>query len=53
MRPTTPWEISVSWEDLLLIGGLLMAIAVFSGTHAHSATVASYAVTATVTAAHK
>lgn len=26
----------MSFEDLLLIGGILMALAVFSGSHAHA-----------------
>ncbi|MGA0032370.1 MAG: hypothetical protein ACO3HA_03420 [Burkholderiales bacterium] len=28
----------MSFEDLLLVGGMLMAIAIFSGTHAHART---------------
>ena len=53
MRATNRWENSVNLEDLLLIGGLLMALAVFGGTHAHAASIAAHEVTATASAVLK
>jgi len=36
----------MSFEDLLLIGGILAAIAIFSGTHAHAHPVTPPAISA-------